>query len=834
MSIRSAFHASFHLIAWSLMALLLACGGGSGSGGSGVPAATVTPSALAYLVNPAAYTVGQAITPNPPSHGGGAVDTYTVSPALPVGLALNATSGILSGTPTAVTPSYVYTVRATNAAGSTTVQLTLAVNAVPPSNLAYAVPIATYTVGAAIPPNAPSLSGGGDLYFVVSPALPAGLVLDPLTGILSGTPTAATPRADHTVIAGNTGGTTTAQLSLAVQAALDVAPAISSQPASLTVTAPQPASFSVTASGTAPLQYQWKKNGANVGTNTATFSLATTATTDAGSYTVTVSNTAGSVTSNAALLTVNAAQGMPAFTTQPADVTLTEGQNGQFVVAASGAPTPTLQWQLRNNSFASWGNLSSETNPTLNIVAATLAQNGFQVRVVATNSVGVTNSQVATLTVNPVPPSVTWQTAQLLETDTVNAGSNPQVAFNAAGNGMAVWYQANGIVGGIWSSRYVAATGWEAATLVAATPTLDAGLAQVVMDTNGNATAVWQQRETGASGGRNNIVASRYVDGAGWGLPSAIETNGSAAGDDQLPQIAVDPNGNVIAVWNLMRFGSTTVWANRYAVGTGWGAASQIGIGNLNTVDTLPHIAMDAVGNGFAVWQQYNGSILNIWGNRFVVGTGWESAALISDSTMSSRDPKIAADMNGNAIAVWGQFNPTTLADDIFANRYVVNTGWGTATVIQANTTKNNAYRPKIAFDATGDAMVAWYQFGDFGPYSIWANRYVAGLGWETETLIETNNAGDASNVSLGMDSSGNAIVVWQQADANLFREIYSNRYVVGTGWGTVALVEPSNYRTGQANLPQVAVNAHGKALVVWQRDDGGGGIPSIWGNATP
>jgi len=746
MSIRPSLRVLFQRAVPCLLALVTACGGNNGNGRGEAPPAVVAPTALVYATNPAVYTLGQPIAANTPSHGGGAVDAYAVTPALPAGLALNATSGILTGTPTVVTASQVYTVQATNAGGSTTTQLSLAVQDVPPSNLTYTMPTATYTVGTPIPLNTPSTSGGGGLSFSVVPPLPAGLALHAVTGVISGTPTASVATAAYTITAGNSGGSTTATLTITVNATPTLA---------------------------------------------------------------------------------------PAFTTQPANVTLIEGQSAQFVVAVSGTPTPTLQWQLRNNSFATWGNLASETSPTLNVPAATLAQNGFQFRAVATSSAGVTNSDVATLTVNAVPPSFTWRTAQLLETDNVNAGYNPQVAFNAAGNGMAVWYQADGTVGGIWSSRYVAGTGWQAATLIRATPTLDAGLAQVVMDANGNATAVWQQRETGANGGRNNIMASRYVEGSGWGTPTGIETNDSTAGDDELPQIAIDPNGNVIAVWNLMRAGSTTVWANRYAVGSGWAVASQIGTGNPNSIDTLPQIAVDGAGNGFAVWQQYNGPILNIWCNRYVVGTGWGSAALISDSAMSSRDPKIAADSNGNAIAVWGQFNPTTLADDIFANRYAVNTGWGTATVIQANTAKNNAYRPKIAFDANGNAMVAWYQYGSFGPYSIWANRYVAGSGWETETLIETNNAGDASNVSLGMDSLGNALVVWQQSDANLFREIYSNRYVVGTGWGTVALVEPGNYRTGQANLPQIAVNAQGKALVVWQRDNGGGGISSIWGNAT-
>ena len=87
------------------------------------------------------------------------------------------------------------------------------------------------------------------------------------------------------------------------------APAITTQPVSQTVTAGQTATFSVVASGTAPLSYQWQKNGANIAGATGTsYTTPATATTDSGStFDVVVSNTAGSATSNAATLTVNAA-----------------------------------------------------------------------------------------------------------------------------------------------------------------------------------------------------------------------------------------------------------------------------------------------------------------------------------------------------------------------------------------------------------------------------------------------------------------------------------------------------------------------------------------------
>jgi len=90
-----------------------------------------------------------------------------------------------------------------------------------------------------------------------------------------------------------------------------VAPTISAQPVSQTVTAGQTASFTVMATGTAPLSYQWRKNGANIaGATAASYITPATATSDSGStFGVVVSNSVGSATSAVATLTVNACSG---------------------------------------------------------------------------------------------------------------------------------------------------------------------------------------------------------------------------------------------------------------------------------------------------------------------------------------------------------------------------------------------------------------------------------------------------------------------------------------------------------------------------------------------
>ena len=103
------------------------------------------------------------------------------------------------------------------------------------------------------------------------------------------------------------GNATSAAATLTVNAG-GVTPSITTQPSSQTVTAGQTASFSVSATGTAPLTYQWKKNSVAIsGATSSIYTTPATVTSDSGAlFTVTISNSAGSATSSAAILTVNA------------------------------------------------------------------------------------------------------------------------------------------------------------------------------------------------------------------------------------------------------------------------------------------------------------------------------------------------------------------------------------------------------------------------------------------------------------------------------------------------------------------------------------------------
>ena len=157
------------------------------------------PSALSYTTSTAVYTKGTAIPANNPTSAGGAVTSYSVSPALPGGLSLSSTTGVISGTPTAITATASYTVTASNSAGSATAALSITVNDAAPAGLTYTPGTAVYTVGTPIAANTPTSTGGAVTGYSVTPALPAGLSLDDVTGIINGTPTAVTAATSYTV-----------------------------------------------------------------------------------------------------------------------------------------------------------------------------------------------------------------------------------------------------------------------------------------------------------------------------------------------------------------------------------------------------------------------------------------------------------------------------------------------------------------------------------------------------------------------------------------------------------------------------------------------------------
>lgn len=192
------------------------------------------------------------------------------------------------------------------------------------------------------------------------------------------------------------------------------APVISRQPAASTVVAPAVAKFSVVASGSPAPTYQWQLS-TNGGTTYSNIALATgssyttpaTTTGDSGRrYRVRVSNAAGSVLSSAAVLTVAAVAQAPGITSQPSNKTVTAPAAVSFSVVATGAPSPTYQWQVSTDAGLTYTSIVGATGPTYRLARTATADSGHRYRVRVTNSAGTVYSRAAVLTVLPTPALV--------------------------------------------------------------------------------------------------------------------------------------------------------------------------------------------------------------------------------------------------------------------------------------------------------------------------------------------------------------------------------------------------------------------------------------------
>ncbi len=215
-------------------------------------------------------------------------------------------------------------------------------------------------------------------------------------------------------------------------------PSIQGQPLDQSVSQGQNATFNVTASGSAPLLYQWLFNSTNIsGATDSSFTVFGAQPTNAGTYSVIVSNLLGSTMSSNAVLTVVVP---PTITNSPQALTVNQGSNATFSVAASGTVPFGYQW-LFNGGVISAASASSYTR-----INAQPGDAGSY-SVIVSNSAGSATSVPVVLTVNlvPTPPGISGggqpQSVTVAQnsnaTFTVTAsGSTPlsyQWLFNGAG-----------------------------------------------------------------------------------------------------------------------------------------------------------------------------------------------------------------------------------------------------------------------------------------------------------------------------------------------------------------------------------------------------------------
>lgn len=394
-----------------------------------------------------------------------------------------------------------------------------------------------------------------------------------------------------------------------------------------------------------------------------------------------------------------------------------------------------------------------------------------------------------------------------------STGGGVSAASDPSGRTLAVWEQYDGVRFNLWASYFVDGSGWSMPEPIESQPGSASGV-RVAVDGDSSAIAVWSQSD----GTRDNIWAARFSVGSGWGAPVLLEDYDS--GPAAAPQIAMNAAGRAMVVWSQSDGTRFNIYSANYIPGSGWAAYDIVETNNTGDA-RFPDVAIDSQGNAIAVWQQNDGTRDNIRAQRFRADAfGWGSppsfgALLETDDAGDAEYPRVAMDGAGNALVVWQQRDAAGTRD-IFSNRYDRDSGlWGSAVALESGA--RSAYGPVVASAASGDAMVVWHQLEEVGVKSgIWSNQF-NGTTWAGAVRLDSET-GNAISPQVGIDARNNAVVVWSQFESGR-DSAWSARFVPSAGWGGPQLLEEDDLVN--ANYTRLTVSSSGRASALWLQNDG-------------
>jgi hypothetical protein len=179
---------------------------------------------------------------------------------------------------------------------------------------------------------------------------------------------------------------------------------------------------------------------------------------------------------------------------------------------------------------------------------------------------------------------------------------------------------------------------------------------EIAVDGSGNAIAAWAEQDS--LGAVSHILARRYASGSGWGPTVPVETDNTARSGSF--RLRMNASGNAVAAWRHNDGALNHIWANMFDPSRGWGVAGPIEADTAEDSSATPAAAIDPGGNAVVLWRQADGSGNSLFANRYAVGGGWgEPVPVESEAGDVAPELGLDVDPDGNAIAVWLQDDGT-------------------------------------------------------------------------------------------------------------------------------------------------------------------------------
>jgi hypothetical protein len=370
-------------------------------------------------------------------------------------------------------------------------------------------------------------------------------------------------------------------------------------------------------------------------------------------------------------------------------------------------------------------------------------------------------------------------------------GQQPDVSANDEGDAVAVW---QGQEGRVQAATERVGDGWSSVTTLS--PSIGgAEFPQVVTDSSGDSFAIWQRHPAGSS---SFVIEASVKSLLGeWQAPTVIAADASGS---KGPDIAVDPGGNAVAVWQDV--GQEIEAAYRPA-GQSWG--SPVAISSSGQPASEPRVAADGTGHVVAVWVE-QGRIRSA--AKLATGT-WEAPVSLSAPAkgQSSREPAIAVDPAGEAVAAWIEVLGESAESFNLVEVARRPPGGTWKAPFRLSPEEGRSFHPQVSIEGSIIGIIWVRRDG----------RVVVGrspnLGL-TQTVLLSPSRVVASDPQIAVDPAGRAVAIWSVPGG----PIEVSEAPTRDDWMKVPVqLVPS----GAGAAPQIA-SAGAGAVAIWVKDEGG------------
>lgn len=325
---------------------------------------------------------------------------------------------------------------------------------------------------------------------------------------------------------------------------------------------------------------------------------------------------------------------------------------------------------------------------------------------------------------------------------------------------------------------------------------------------DGEAVAVWDNWDSG----QGTIQSASRPAGGSW-QPSVTLSEPGAPGESAwLPKVAVDPRGDAIVVWQRSNSSGDDIIQSSFRAADGaW--EKPVNLSEAGENANAAQVALDPNGDAVAVWNRFNGSNWVVQSASRPSGGTWQQPVHLSEGGDSSEGPQVAVDPRGDAAAVWEHH--TEGGELIQGTSRPAGGSWQEP--VNLSEPAENTLEPHIGLDAAGDAVMTWERSYDGGEI-IQTSYKPAGGSWQQAVNLSAPGA-SAYRQHVSVDPRGEAVAIWELCCAAEDAVQASVKHPGGYWQGPVTLSEPGVSVTS----PEVAMDPLGDAVAVWGRDNNRG-----------